>query len=633
MPSSGNILFKSVIRDTIGNVAGLFFASLHGTIVTALLRVPRRAPSMTAIESLKPNRTAVVYFCAAAVTIVALIVLGGWVFDISYLKSVMPNYPEMKPNTAIALALSGVGLFFTANAGRGNLFRSAVILCGIAVCLVGFVTLLEYVTGFNSGFDTLFFQAERSATDNLRPGRMSPHAALNFTIMGASLVLLSGRRVYHRAGEVLAFLVLITTYAAFLGHLYGAEQLFGISKYSSMAIHTAGLFAICSLGLFAANPNSRVLALLSSSSLGGSAARRLLPAVVLIPTVIGWLRIIGQERGLYDTGFGAVLTVFLSVVLMFAIIYFYSETIHRVDQDRKKAEHDLAEKEERYRDLFDYSQGMICIHDLNGILTTVNPAALKSLGYENDELIGMNLRDLLLEANQPRFDGYLRQIETDGLASGLLALVAKDGKPLVWRYHNILASEPGRKPYVLAHAQDVTELIAAQNALTNLSLTDDLTGLYNRRGFLTLAEQQVKLERHEGTARGLVLMFADLDGLKKINDVHGHEAGSDAIIEFSKVVKSVLRTADLVARWGGDEFVILSIGSKDEHVGIMTDRIYESLSEYNASSGKPYELACSIGVAPVPTDGDRTFESIIAEADEAMYAEKRRRKEMSGLPV
>jgi len=241
-------------------------------------------------------------------------------------------------------------------------------------------------------------------------------------------------------------------------------------------------------------------------------------------------------------------------------------------------------------------------------------------------MVGRNLREFLLVENLPQFDAYLREVENHGLSQGLLALSAKGGQRHIWRYHNIVVSETDKQPYVLGHAQDVTELIEAQKQLKNLSLTDDLTGLYNRRGFLAMAEQQIRLERHEGTARGLTFMFADMDGLKRLNDIYGHEAGSDAIKDLAKIFSAALRDSDLVARWGGDEFVILAIGSQDQGSDLMKERISRMIDEFNLTSERRYALSCNIGVAPIPVDGNQPFESVLAKADEAMYAEKRRRK-------
>ncbi len=586
---------------------------------------------MTKINYPMLNRTVVVYFCSVTVIFAALGVLAGWAADIPFLQSVLPNYPKMKPNTAVGLCVGGIGLFLAIRRGADSSRRYASIFCGIFTILLGSLTLIEYIAGSNLGIDTLLVTASDRQIEGRWAGRMPPHAAFNFVMLGTSLVFVNGRRRLQRLSEIFAFLVIVTAFAALLGHLYGSEQLYGISKFNSMAVHAAGLFLLCSIGLLAANRNSRTVSLLASESLGGSAARRLLPAVILIPTTLGWLRISGQQAGLYDTGFGAAMTVFFLIVLMFSIIYYYSEKLHRLDLRRRQVEKESAVEEQRYRNLFDHSQGLICIHDIRGMLTTVNPAVVSLLGFSNTEMVGKNFRDFIPEKHHLEFDAQMRQVEHEGMSTGYLPLIAKNGKKIVLQYRNVLVSESEMEPYVLGHAQDVTELLGAQKELKNLSLTDDLTGLYNRRGFLTMAEQQIKLERHEGTARGLNLMFADLDGLKKINDMYGHEAGSDSIIEFSKVVKTVLRSADLVARWGGDEFVILTIGSKDEHISVMSRRINEKLDEYNAASGKPYTLACSIGVAPVPTDGIRTLESIIAEADEAMYTEKRRRKEKSSV--
>lgn len=588
---------------------------------------------MTPRSYSKSKRELIAKLSAGAAVLISVTVLIGWLLDIALLKSIVPNFPEMKPNTAVAFLIAGIGLYFAASEENSGSKYYISASCGVAVYLIGSVTLGQYIFGFDARIDGLLLPSANTDASAAFVGRMSPHSAFNFTALGLSLVLLGGRRRLRKSSEILALLPLVTTFAALLGYLYGAERLYGVTRYNSMALPTAGLFVILAAALLAINYNSRVVKLLLSRSLGGIAARRLLPAVILIPTFIGWLRILGEGRGLFDTGFGAALSVFSSVVLMFAIIFYYSQTVHRVDMRRSRAEQNLADNESRYRDLFDHSQGLICIHNLKGILSTVNPAALTLLGYNAAEMVGRNLRDFVPDEYWPRFDAQLRVIEHEGIAAGLLSLIAKNGKKIVLRYHNVLVSEPDKEPYVLAHAQDVTELLKAQHALQNLSLTDELTGLYNRRGFLTLAEQQIKLERHEGTARGLVLMFADMDGLKQINDRWGHGAGSDAIVNFSKLLKSVLRSADLVARWGGDEFVILTIGSSDEGPDLMIDRIQNTLRRYNEESMLPYDLACSIGVAPVRVDDDMTFEQIIAEADAAMYEEKRRRKERTGVTV
>lgn len=575
---------------------------------------------------LTKNRITLIYIVAFTTMAVSFLVLTGWLLDVAYLKSLISGFPQMKPNTAIAFAITGAGLFSLARSMQVAGWRKAIVVCGALVFLVGAVTLGEYVFGSSLGTDKLFINGMDSDGGDQFSGYMSPHAAFNFAIIGLSIICIKGGRFVRKASEFLVLLTAVSTFSAILGHLYDAEQLFGFSKHNNMALHTIAMFFLSSFGLLIANSGSNTVRLLTSDSLGGNAARRLLPAVVLIPSSVGWLWMLGQKRGLYDTGFGAALSMFSCVILMVGIVLYFSRKIHKADRARKMVEHELIEKEQRYRDLFDYSQGMICIHDLEGVLLTINPAMLNSLKYFNEEMVGMNLRDFLPVEHRPRVDTYLREVGSKGISNGFLTVETKYGKEVVWRYHNILVSEPGKEPYVLGHAQDVTELLEAQKQLRNLSLTDELTGLYNRRGFLTMAEQQLKLERHEKTARGVTLMFADMDGLKQINDLHGHEAGSEAIVALSKIINSALRGSDLVARWGGDEFVILTIGSKDDDAEIMLERITDRIAQHNAGSDKPYQLACSIGLAPIPLDRSLTFESIIAEADKAMYTEKQRRK-------
>src|SRR5689334_5855333 len=121
--------------------------------------------------------------------------------------------------------------------------------------------------------------------------------------------------------------------------------------------------------------------------------------------------------------------------------------------------------EKRYRHLVENSLGLICTHDLDGVVLSVNPAAADSLGYEPQDGIGKNLRDFLSPNTRPLFDDYLRRIRERSRDSGLMRVMRKDGSERLWLYRNVIVSEPGAAPYVLGHAIDVTERVTAEMAL------------------------------------------------------------------------------------------------------------------------------------------------------------------------
>ncbi len=532
----------------------------------------------------------------------------------------------MVPNAAVTFFLCGTTLFLNTFARKGRLLSTISVAAAVLVLLVGSLTLSEYLFHFNVGLDMILLPAGDLSTPSGFPGRMAPHTSAGFAILGLAFLTLTGRRRLAGISGLLTIACLLLSFAALLWHLYGAREFYGISDFNSMAVHTAVLFLVCCIALFALNTRIPIIRLLTSNSLGGSTARWFSAAVIILPTLVDRLRAIGETYGLYDAGFGSALSQLIRVIIMFTVGIYVAMRIHKLDIFRNRAERILVEKEQRFRELFENGQSMISIHNLEGVLQTVNPAALQSLGYDQSEMVGHNLVEFLAEDFRQHFPNYLRQIANDGLAEGSFPLLTKTAERVVWRYHSIVISEPNREPYVLGNAQDITKLAEAQRQLKDLSQTDELTGLCNRRSFQILAEQQIKLEKHTGTARGLNLMFADLDGLKQINDQYGHEAGSAAIKSFADVLRSVLRSADLVARWGGDEFVMLTIGSRDESAKMIIDRIHAKIKEHNSQSTAPYDLACSIGIAPVLGNGGKSFELLIAEADEAMYQEKRRRK-------
>ena len=160
--------------------------------------------------------------------------------------------------------------------------------------------------------------------------------------------------------------------------------------------------------------------------------------------------------------------------------------------------------------------------------------------------------------------------------------------------------------------------------LRTLTLEDELTALYNQRGFYALAHEYASLAKRSN--RGMLVLFIDLDGLKKINDTFGHAEGSRAIVAAGVVLEKTFRDTDLVARWGGDEFAVLLMETDDQTLELIMDRLNSVLMRHNTQMRRGYDLAMSVGVARFDPQNPRPIEQLLKEADQNMYLEKRKRK-------
>ncbi|MGQ0538359.1 MAG: diguanylate cyclase, partial [Gemmatimonadaceae bacterium] len=161
------------------------------------------------------------------------------------------------------------------------------------------------------------------------------------------------------------------------------------------------------------------------------------------------------------------------------------------------------------------------------------------------------------------------------------------------------------------------------DTLSALSLVDELTDLYNRRGFLALAEQQLKLARR--SRRELVLLFVDLDDFKLINDTYGHGEGDVALKRAAAILKKTFRESDIVARLGGDEFVILA-AETGSSAGIV-DRLRRELRLRNKEDGYPYTLSFSVGAARFDPSNPPSIEALLQTADAMLYEQKREKRQ------
>jgi diguanylate cyclase (GGDEF)-like protein len=172
--------------------------------------------------------------------------------------------------------------------------------------------------------------------------------------------------------------------------------------------------------------------------------------------------------------------------------------------------------------------------------------------------------------------------------------------------------------------QKVSELEKVNDRLRSLSLSDGLTGLNNRRGFMILATGLLKFTRRAGYS--LCLMYIDLDSLKYINDTFGHTAGDTAITHFARILTDTFRDSDVIGRMGGDEFVALLIDATESDLAGMQARLQSNVDAYNLQSESGHALSFSLGVIRVDSNSTITMETLLSQADAAMYKHKQGRK-------
>jgi diguanylate cyclase (GGDEF)-like protein len=174
--------------------------------------------------------------------------------------------------------------------------------------------------------------------------------------------------------------------------------------------------------------------------------------------------------------------------------------------------------------------------------------------------------------------------------------------------------------------QKVTELEQANIRLHQLSLTDELTGINNRRGFMFHAEELLKFGRRAGYP--LCLLYLDLDDLKKINDSLGHTAGDAALRDTASLLKRTFRASDIIARLGGDEFAVLALDTTGNEIDSVHKRLQSNLDAHNAQSDAGYALSFSLGVIQVDLNSPLTTDELLERADAALYVNKQQKKKL-----
>ena len=334
-------------------------------------------------------------YCSLAVIGIGAFALAGWLFNIQVFKSALPGLSTMKANSAIAFILAGVALWFANPKKQKPVHSWMAQICTGLFFLIGSLTLGEYIFRWNFGIDQLLFKDLQTQQVSFL-GRMGFATALCFVLTGLSLLIIVNRLSEKAvlASQYLVAVVLSISALALVGYMYDVQALYRLAPYSSMALNTATAFLLYSLGLLCVRPEYGWMRLISTKTAGGTILRRLLPSILGVPLVLGWIILAGDRAGFYETHFGLAMISVLTAGTLVITLWLTSRRLNRIDADRQSVQEALQASEQRYREVLDHllEGGQIISFDWRYLY--VNETVARQGRQAKENLLGRKMMDV-----------------------------------------------------------------------------------------------------------------------------------------------------------------------------------------------------------------------------------------------
>jgi|GEM_PF-3934393 len=318
--------------------------------------------------------------------------LFGWIFDNATLKGIVPGLIAMNPMTAILFVLSAISLFLWR---KGQTSQTARLYARLTAALVLLIAVIKFFSffGVDLKIDQLFFT---EALNRMTPvNRMAPNTTFNFILVGIALLILDRRT--HRGrmpAQYASTLSLFIAFMAILGYIYQANYLYGVGSYIPMALNTAIAFLLLNISILFSHPTYGFTGILVSEDAGGDMARDLLPWGLEIPSILGYLRLLGERANLYDAQLGVTLFIVTIILLFVIIILRYAAMVDRIDRQQKKyiqeleAVHHLREEDNlRMHVLVEHLPDAVALVRPSGKIMALNEPLIELLSADEPKTI------------------------------------------------------------------------------------------------------------------------------------------------------------------------------------------------------------------------------------------------------
>ncbi len=427
---------------------------------------------------------------SATVILFGSLALAGWILNIDTLKSILPGAVTMKANTAVGFLLAGISLWLALSDQTDRFVHRLGQAFAVGVVLIGLLTLIEYLSGWNLGIDQLLIKESVNAVATFSPGRMALNTAFNFLLLGLGLLFLDWEtRGRHRPAHYLIITASLISILGLLGYAYGVKELYGFLNYTKMAINTAVAFTILCFSMLYARPRAGLMVAITSQGMSALLMRRLLLLALIVPAGAGWIRLLGERAGQYDTAFGISLTVITDTAIFVIMILLTARKLNRVEDNLRRSYEDLQTSQadlkmqndellrahdelgisrEKYRHLYDDAPVGYLTFDEIGLILTANMTAANLLGVERDSLIKKPFPQFIFEEEQDIFCQHSKKLfETGAPQADDLRMKRKDGE-LCWMHIETI------------QAQDSDGALVGRMALSDFSVRKEVENMLKK---------------------------------------------------------------------------------------------------------------------------------------------------------
>lgn len=438
---------------------------------------------------------------ALLAALLGLVGLTGWIVDIDVLKSVLPGVAvSMKANSAVAVVALGVSLFLLAR-GPVHSWTAAAARAAAALALVlGVLTLAEYVTGTRLGVDEFLFEDDTADVQTAVPGRMAPNTTVAVVVAGAASLCASTRRLPAWISQVLGLVVGAIGILRLYGAAYAVPELERFGAYTGMALHTAPALVLLGVAAFLARPDEGLTGLLMNAGTTGALGRRLLVTAVVVPPLLGWGVLAGENARLFGPRLGTALLVWGHVAALTVVIFAVLAVGRRIEVAHARLEWQVRQNE-LLQDFMDHTPAVVFIKDTEGRYLAVNTTFEESLGLARDQVLGRRDVDVMPGG----LGRHARDADLAMLAAGrpvqreeLLTLPGGSREFLTTLFP--LKDASGAPYAVCGVVTDITDRVAAQREVEQaqqrfralLESAPDATLITDGSGTVVMANAQVR---------------------------------------------------------------------------------------------------------------------------------------------